>query len=84
VDDTGRRVLVEASVWESEAEAAEFAAAFTTYMNLRESRLTRSDEGGARIWEYEGGITWLRQRGRDVLIVVASDRSMLDQLRGQF
>jgi hypothetical protein len=83
-DDQGRGLLVERSIWESDAEATEFLVSFTTYMNLRESRNARADEGPTRFWVYDGGLTMLEQRGREVLIIVAPDRAILDQVRSVF
>ncbi|MEM7342759.1 MAG: hypothetical protein AAF485_00820 [Chloroflexota bacterium] len=84
INDDDQRVLVEQSVWESEAEAIEFLEAFDLYMTLREGAYSRSQEGSIRVWDYDEGITFLSRQNDQVLIVVAPDRTVLDQVRSQF
>lgn len=84
VDNANRRVLAELSIWETDTEAAEFATAFTAYMDSREAGAVRSTEPGVQIWEYETGATVVSRRGQWVLVAVAPDRLVLDSVRAQF
>ena len=84
VDDADHRLLAELSQWETEAEAGQFYAAFSEYMNLRQEGNRGYQEAGARFWEDEAGITLLSQQGRQVLIVTAPDKSLLNNVRSQF
>ena len=84
VDDANHRVLAESSLWETETEAVEFYEAFSVYMDSRESGGTDYREAAAAIWDYETGVTLLSRQGRQVLIIVAQDRTTLDSVRNQF
>ena len=53
-------------------------------MNLRQEGNRGYQEAGARFWEDEAGITLLSQQGRQVLIVTAPDKSLLNNVRSQF
>ena len=85
VDDNGKRVLVEASVWETETDATEFSVAFNQYMDLREGELrTHYAEEGAIFWEHDEDITLLIRSGNKVLIVIAPNKDILNDIRNQF
>jgi hypothetical protein len=84
VNDKDQRVLAELSLWETEAEAIEFGNAFEAYMNLRQEQPAQAEADAARFWQYEQGATLLRQQGRQVLILVAPDRTVLDRVRSLF
>jgi hypothetical protein len=81
VNDNNQRVLAEHSVWESEAEAIEFADAFTAYMNLREGE-NSSPEAGR--WESDRGVTTITRSAQHILIIVAPNQQIADNVRGQF
>lgn len=79
VDETGRRLVAELSLWESEAEATEFYEAFSAYMNHREEEST-----GPGRWQHQEGVTLLSRQERQVLILIAPDQATLDRVLGQF
>jgi hypothetical protein len=83
VNDAGQSLLAESSLWESETDAIEFSEAFTNYMNLRQENSPHDEEEGARFWEDTAGITLLSWRGRQVLIIIAPDRTTLERVRSQ-
>jgi hypothetical protein len=83
-NENNQRIVAELSQWESNAEASQFLEAFTGYMNLREENNTRYEEGDVQFWEDKGGITLLSRQGQQVLILIAPDRAILDQVRSQF
>ncbi len=84
VDDANQRVLAESSVWETEPDADEVFEAFTNYMNLREGQINSHQESGTYFWEYNEGATLLTQQGRSILIIIAPNRAILDNVRNQF
>ncbi|MFQ5611952.1 MAG: hypothetical protein ACE5H9_07435 [Anaerolineae bacterium] len=86
VDDADHRLLVDRSTWDSPAEAVEFFEAFNAYMSLRIAgeEYTFEEETSARLWQGATGVTLLARQDREVLIVVAPDRGILDSVRGQF
>jgi hypothetical protein len=85
-DGQGAHVLAVKSVWDAPGEAAQFFETFTEYLTrqaLGVPKLTLN-EPGHRIWEYEGRATFLARAGDQVLIVLAPDRTVLDQVRKAF
>lgn len=83
-DSANHRLLAEASMWETEADAIELFEAFGHYMDRREGGDTHYEEAGNHFWEYEAGVTLLRRQGQQVLILIAPDRTILDKARDQF
>lgn len=83
-DEADRLVLVESSVWESEADAIQLFEAFQIYMNQREGEEQGFEEAGTHYWEFEGGATHLSRQGRKINIIIAPDRATLDNIRSQF
>jgi hypothetical protein len=82
----GEHVLVVHSVWDAPGEAAQFSESFADYVtrgSLGVPKLTLN-EPGRRIWEYEGRATLLARVEDQVLIVLAPDRTTLDQVRSLF
>lgn len=84
VDPAGRPLLAESSIWASEAEAAEFAEAFTAAMNLRGEVAQPYPGGSATLWAGTARATILSRVGRRVLLIIAPDTVTLDRVRGQF
>ncbi len=69
---TGHLLLIHLSTWEDEAEAREFADAYSRrterrYKTARTIPLPPSVSG--RVWETEAGRVYIERRGADVLIV---------------
>ncbi|MEJ2556063.1 MAG: hypothetical protein P8186_07530 [Anaerolineae bacterium] len=85
-DGQGAHVLVVKSVWDAPGEAAQFFEAFTEYLTRRALGVPKLtlNEPGRRIWEYEGRATFLARAGDQVFIVLAPDRTVLDQVREAF
>lgn len=84
INNANQRVLAEQSLWESEREAVEFFDAFVAYMNLREGKASSKIENGAYIWQFAEGATLLTRTKRQVIIIIAPDQQMLDNIRQQF
>ncbi len=93
VNDNNQRALAESSLWETDADATEFAEGFSQYMALRESQANVYQEARTHFWEYnEGvtdvtgvtGVTSLTQNGRRVLIIVGPDKQTVDAIKLQF
>jgi hypothetical protein len=84
IDSADRRLLAESSIWATEAEAAEFAAAFAALMKLRGGQFEPYSGGSATLWTDAGSVTLLSLVGRRVVLIIAPDRTTLDQVRGQF
>jgi hypothetical protein len=82
VNPARQRLLVESSIWASEAEAAEFATAFKE--TLPGSQAQPYPGPAATLWENNGGVTLLTQVGQRVVLIIAPDRAMLDRVRSQF
>lgn len=79
-----QRLLAELSIWATEAEAREFVEAFKGYMSLRGGQAEPYAGTNATLWTDNGGVTWLSQVGRQVVVIVASDREFLEKARSQF
>ncbi|MFB0537251.1 MAG: hypothetical protein ACETWR_19995 [Anaerolineae bacterium] len=82
----GQRLLVVRSVWDSAAEAQEFAAAFSDYVTRKYGgTLTPSAEKAARQWLEDPTVSVLSSRhGQETLIVVAPDRGSAEKVLAQF
>jgi hypothetical protein len=86
LDGQGGHVLVVRSVWDAPGEAAQFFETFSDYLTRRALGVPQLtlNEPGRRIWEYEGRATLLARAGDHVLIVLAPNRVVLDQVRDLF
>lgn len=84
VDDTDHRVLAESSLWASEADALQFAAAFTASMERHGQAGQPYPNQSATLWEGEAGATLLSRAGQRVVVIIAPDRATLDRVRLQF
>ncbi len=91
VDQADHRLLVESSVWESEAEARQFLEAFVSSMSLRHSHdgqpSTSDGESGhpwVRWWKYENDTAFINQQGKQILIILAPDKATVNKVRSQF
>jgi hypothetical protein len=82
VDAGQRRLLVESSIWATETEATEFAAAFRG--TLPGSQAQPYPGPDATLWENNGGVTLLTQVRQRVLLIIAPDQAILDRVRAQF
>lgn len=82
VDNEGRRLLALQTVWESVAEADEFFEAFVLYTGLPE--LALRDNSSAYTWSSDLGLTLLERQGKQVLLIIAPDETVLANVRGQF
>lgn len=84
VDNADHRVLAESSLWASEADAQEFATAFSTLMNRRGQPGQPYPTQNATLWEDKTGATLLSHAGQRVVVIIAPDRAVLDRVRLQF
>jgi hypothetical protein len=85
-DGEGAHVLVVRSAWDAPGDAAQFFETFTEYLTRRALGVPRLavNEPGRRVWEYEGRATFLARAGDQVLIILAPDRALLDQVSSFF
>jgi hypothetical protein len=84
LDLSDRRLLAESSIWATEAEALEFTEAFKEFMQVRGGQVEPYSGSGTTLWTTTGGVTWLSQQGRRVVLIIAPDRTTFDRVRGQF
>ena len=82
----GASVFVVQSVWDAPGEAAQFFETFNDYVTRRSLGVPQLtlNEPGRRVWEYEGRATFVARVDDQVLIILAPDRTILDQVRGSF
>jgi hypothetical protein len=79
----GRVFLVHRSTWDSEADATEFARAYSERIANRYAALRKLSKKGTavRLWETSEGLVYMERRARDVLLLEGLPRSHRRRLR---
>ncbi len=81
---SGEQVLAHLSTWDSQAEAAEFAAASGLSMTSRHGAETVTQAAGRTDWITFDRVTRLSLRGNQVLVIIAPDSLLVEQVNRRF
>lgn len=82
-DDATATALTAAWTWDSTADANEFEAALSAYLDLR-FRGARIEQSGAACWSGNDQVACVYLREKNVLWLLLPDQSLIDPVRASF
>lgn len=85
-DAQGNKTLVMRSVWDSDAEAKEFFAAYVTFVGQKSAGAWDLvlDKDTERQWKADNLSLYLGRNGSDVLVIIAPEPAVVQKVRAAF